>query len=944
MLEKLLELSKNKEANYLNNRILSELKYAYIISQTKGGRYDEILHKTEQLILDGYKKNGTITNELVFQAEKLMEDLKYEAKNFEVICAAHAHIDMNWMWGWDETVSVTLDTFRTMLDIMKEYQAFKFSQSQASVYKIVQEHDPEMLEEIKKRVKEGRWEITASTWVEADKNMPNGESLSRHILYTKKYLSELFDIKPESLNIDFEPDTFGHSLNIPEILSQGGVKYYYHCRGNEGHSLYRWISPSGAELIVNWEPNWYNSTIDSDIAFCIPDLAGKCGINTVLKVYGVGDHGGGPTRRDIERIIDMNNWPIFPKIKFGTFGEYFSKVEAAKDRLPIVRGEQNFLCDGCYTSQSKIKEGNRKSEALLNEAELFSSFTSIYTNALYPTKEFEEAWRSVLFNQFHDIITGSGVAETRAYALGLYQKVLATANSKRKIAFKKIADKINTLGLVPLNEDISECTADGAGVGTVQCGRGAGKTRVFHIFNPSVTNRKEVAEVMVWDWNGDINRIVFKNENGQKVQHQVVEKGFNEYWSHYYLKVLIKVDVPSCGYTTYAMTEDKITDIKVSYYCEMRVQKVDEFFLENSLLKVIFNSMDGSISSLIDKTTGKELIDVERKSGIFKLIDEGDNKEITAGNPGMSAWFIGRYKNIDSLNKNVEMKKIQGPLRSTIIYETEFRNSKLSVKVSLDEDSSLLNFEVKCDWHEIGKLGKGIPQLGFYMPLPYQCTSYKYDIPFGVINREGMDMDLPGNSFVTGISKDNKKSLMLISNSKYGFRCVKDDMAITLLRSSYDPDPYPEFGIHNFRFSLGIVDSLKTNNQLINFAYDYNHPLSILSGTGHKGELPLQNQFISVEEGSIVVSAVKMPEIDGVNKLLVRIYETDGIKTRTVLKFFRRPERAYFVDVNENKLELSDTNIEIIDEKISFDLLAFKSASIIVEFKYYEEILKLTLK
>jgi alpha-mannosidase len=158
---------------------------------------------------------------------------------------------MNWMWRFDETVAATLDTFRTMLNLMEEYPEFKFSQSQASVYKIVEEFDPDMLEEIKKRIKEGRWEVTASTWVESDKNMPNGESLVRHILYTKRYLSELLGVDPGTLNIDFEPDTFGHNLNVPEILARGGVKYYYHCRGYDGHDIYRWKSPSGSSVIMN---------------------------------------------------------------------------------------------------------------------------------------------------------------------------------------------------------------------------------------------------------------------------------------------------------------------------------------------------------------------------------------------------------------------------------------------------------------------------------------------------------------------------------------------------------------------------------------------------------------------------------------------------------------------------------------------------------------------
>ena len=153
---------------------------------------------------------------------------------------------MNWMWGFHETVGTTIDTFRTMLQIMKEYPQFRFSQSQASVYRILERFAPEMLEEVRQRVREGRWEVTASTWVENDKNLPSGESLLRQYLLAKRYLCGLFDLRPEDLALDFEPDTFGHSAYVPEVAASAGVKYYYHCRGRETHELIsRWRPPPG---------------------------------------------------------------------------------------------------------------------------------------------------------------------------------------------------------------------------------------------------------------------------------------------------------------------------------------------------------------------------------------------------------------------------------------------------------------------------------------------------------------------------------------------------------------------------------------------------------------------------------------------------------------------------------------------------------------------------
>lgn len=155
---------------------------------------------------------------------------------------------------------------------MEEYPGFTFSQSQASVYRIVEEYAPELLKEIRARVKEGRWEVTASTWVENDKNMPAGEAMARHLLYTKRYLSELLDISMDSLNLDFEPDTFGHSRNMPEILQKGGVSRYYHCRGYDGEFLYRFKGISDAEVLAYREPYWYNAAICYDMCCILPEF------------------------------------------------------------------------------------------------------------------------------------------------------------------------------------------------------------------------------------------------------------------------------------------------------------------------------------------------------------------------------------------------------------------------------------------------------------------------------------------------------------------------------------------------------------------------------------------------------------------------------------------------------------------------------------------------
>ncbi|MFR1759083.1 MAG: alpha-mannosidase, partial [Christensenellaceae bacterium] len=350
-------------------RILAELGFAAELSRAEGGRYDGSIAEAIAGLDAKARAEGAITRAMALETEQRLAGLAPAAKAYRVICVAHAHIDMNWMWGFQETASVTVDTFRTILKLMEEYPDFTFSQSQASVYAIIEQFAPALLEPIRARIREGRWEVTASTWVENDKNMASGEAMARHLLYTKRYLARLLEIDAGSLTLDFEPDTFGHPAFLPEALVNGGVRYYYHCRGYDGENLYRWQAPSGASVLVYREPEWYNGAIEPYMLTNLPSLCQRYGIKVGLKVYGVGDHGGGPTRRDLDRLLDMQSWPLMPTLTFGSLKGFFQALEPHAGRFPLVKGELNYVFTGCYTAQSRIKQANRVAEDRLYDAE-----------------------------------------------------------------------------------------------------------------------------------------------------------------------------------------------------------------------------------------------------------------------------------------------------------------------------------------------------------------------------------------------------------------------------------------------------------------------------------------------------------------------------------------------------------------------------------------------
>ncbi|MGI5893225.1 MAG: glycoside hydrolase family 38 C-terminal domain-containing protein [Candidatus Merdivicinus sp.] len=899
------------EATPWQRRIRAELRFVQTLSNASSGKYEPLLEKALHLLQDSLSRDGVISNAAAQAAEAELLPAAEEAKSFEFLCAAHAHIDMNWMWGFDETVNATIDTFRTMLQIMKEYPDFKFSQSQASVYRILERFAPEMLEEVRARVAEGRWELTASAWVETDKNMANGESLSRHILYAKNYLSKLFDINPDSLEVDFDPDTFGHNRNVPEIAANGGIRYYYHCRGRIGEQiLNRWRAPSGSELILYTEPFWYNGEMDTTLAEHAVKLAEITGSKTLLKVYGVGDHGGGPTRRDLDRLIEMNSWPVYPKFTFSTFHEYFHTVEARRDTLPVLEGEMNFLCDGCYTTQTRIKAGNRRSERILQDAELFDAVSVLRTGAKPHPEIFAEAWEKVLFNHFHDIIPGSGVTETREYASGLYQEVAGAAGARRKAAFYRLTEQMNTASLMePTDISFSRGEGGGAGFGGVtgECSRNAGKTRIFHLFNSSPWDRTAVTEFVVWDYEGEESRLAVRLPEGEWLETQLLEQG--DYWGHHFAKVLAEVSVPASGWTTVLIGE-KPVEPSCSFRNDMRVQHPETFLLENDQIRAEFNPATASLTSLFDKETGRELIP-EGQEGRFELATEAVWKEVTGWHGGMSAWFTGRQKKVVPLTCSEMRPLSSGKLRQRLEILTKFGNgSDLRVEVSLDRGSKFLQYHVTCNWREFGSDPDGIPCLQFTLPTVSAGKDFLYEVPLGFTRREGQEMDLPATRFV--MAKDDSNAVILAAQEKYGYRTANGRMAITLIRGAYAPDPTPEIGCHEIHFGILAEHAGKTNRDYAAQVQDSEHPIFSVSGLPHSGTLDPNGSFLRVMDGNVLVSGAKISE-DG-KALILRLYETEEKAGSFTVDCGFVPTSVTFADqlerpIDGGSFELSSTQI-----------------------------------
>lgn len=813
-------------------RIFTEIDYALQLNKFGGGIFsDEIDNVIKYLC--GLK---SIEFEDILRCEEMMKNVAAAAKKQQCICVAHAHMDVNWMWGYDETVALTLSTIETMLKLLEKYDKFTYSQSTAFVFETVEKYRPDLLEKIKKYIAEGRFEITGSTYVEADKNLSDANTMLKHFEFSKNYLSALFGLPDEYFNMDFEPDTFGHTLFEPEILAESGIKYLYHCRGNNMPPIYRWHAPSGKSVLVYREPFWYNAEIGyGDFEF-IPDFCSRYGTDKTLKVYGVGDHGGGATMRDVDRIMEISEYPVMADIKFGTYREFFAHLETLKN-IPEAHGEQNDIFTGCYSSASEIKAENEICQNALFEQELFCSADDFrYDNS--------EGIKCILLNQFHDVITGSGTSETAHYAMAGYQRAKAQLGALKARALRNFENAVNTATLFKQSEYISE-TAAGAGVGfgakrlNYTDNLAYGKERAYVVFNQLNFKRRRVVTLPVWDYCGNVNLLKAYDCEDKPLPLTVKNADNTFYWSHNFSEVDVCLELGANEYATIILREEQPDEIKQIGYPPLfqRTEKdYGDIVLENIYLKAVFDRMTFKLISLYDKKNKLERLS---DAAGFKLLTEDITEQMTA-------WYVGRIKNSEDIQRNVKfISETRDENIQSFAYEISFGSSALKVMVSLESCANGLTFDCDCNFYEKGSPVDGIPNLTFELPVG-NFDKVLCDTSPGLITRKAKEKDVACASFISA------NGVQLLSCGKHGFRGF-ESLRLCLLRASCDPNPLPEYGAH--KFSFGVFLSPEKNTDYLRQSLDFRTPLVAVSATPHTGEKALKGKFADIPENAICISA-----------------------------------------------------------------------------------------
>jgi len=945
-------------------RIDAELEFARQLIEwhpAKAKAWEPLVGKAAALVSEAFSTGAISRMEsAVKDAEKILAPLAATAKSCKIHLVGHAHIDMNWMWSWPETVAIVNDTFTTVLKLLEEFPEFHFTQSQASIYGIVEKYHPGMLPRIAHYVKEGRWEVAASHWVENDKNMSGPESLARHLLYTRDYMQKLFGLSPEDVPIDWCPDTFGHPATVPGYLVRGGVRYVYlHRPGNETSGkpcAFWWQAPDGSKVLVrNDMAAGYNGVLSPrTLIDCTRLMARETGLSVAMYVYGVGDHGGGPTRRDLLRGRDMAGWPIFPEIRFSKAKTFFEELEKIADHLPVLGEELNFEVTGCYTSQTLIKKINRLGENHLVDMETATALSWAIWNRPVPADQLEENWRNVLFNQFHDILPGSGVHDTRTYAHGLFQQVMASTSICETETLRRLASTVDTSSYAGEEEAPQRASRNssalgaGSGVdgsnGAISSAERSGGlgNRPFMVFNSTASERSEVIELKIWDNAApgqltpfDKRPFSLQGPDGRKIPAQIINANGSSY-GHPFVTVAVPVTVPAIGYTTFAIIEEETPEktspslrhLGRAHHCFYLANEREPEGLENEFLCVEFDMATGGIRSLIDRNSGVEFISPKTPAPAFEYVTEVPHL--------MTAWIIDHHGAIEYPVMTGYQRRANGLHKVSFEAKLRIRESDFTIVYELRAADPRLHIHVAGTWFQRGTSGTGIPSLRLAIPLALDQARGAYEIPFGAQERRynrGQEVPALQWAAVSGKAGNKKAGVLLLNDSKHGHSLDGSTLRLTLIRASYDPDPLPEIGSHDIHLALEPFSGELDVAKAIRRGRVFNHPLQVIGTDVHPGKLPAHLSMVSLDSASCVLSSLKKAHHG--DALVLTFFEPAG-KAQTLTaefdsKLFGKLKSAVEVDLIERPMKKNNARVD--GQKVCLKIPAHGIASVLVHFR-----------
>lgn len=759
----------------------------------------------------------------------------------------HTHIDTAYLWRLRQTRDKAGRSFATVLNLMKEYPEYKFMSSQAQLYEYVKNDYPELYEEIKQAVKDGRWEPEGSMWVESDTNVVSGESLVRQFLFGKRFFKEEFGTENR---IMWLPDVFGYSAALPQIMKKSGIDYFMTTKlsWNEytrfPYDTFRWEGIDGSAVLAHFEPctenddrddfnTTYNAGASPTFALRTWQRYSDKDLNrNVLCSFGHGDGGGGPTRLMLEQIRRLNEGipgcPVMKQEFTRTFFDRLAKETEGDPRLPKWRGELYLQFHrGTLSSQARNKKYNRRCETALHDAETYSALARFLTGADYPKERINGVWKTVLLNQFHDIIPGSAIAPVYEDSKEQYEQALADLGELKNEALSALTAAIDTA-----EETIT-------------------------VFNSFGQARTEAA----------ILRLPFDEEIAV-ADHDGTLLPSQKTWDGSF--AFLAKDVPAKGYKTFAVKRGKQSPPSVI--------RADTKKAETPFIDLTFDK-NMNIASLVLKESGETINGKETFGRLIAYEDRPHSREAW----DLKCYYDERFWNVDNV---VSAEVIEeGAVRTVVRIVRTFNLSAITQDYIFYAHTARTDIVFDIDWKEENIALKAD------FPVAVNTGRATFDIQFGNVERSTTNNTLDDYAQYEAAGQkwadlsDNGFGLSVLNDCKYGWNVKDGHIRPTLLRSATKPNHLQDRERHQFTFAFyphgGTVDKAATVHE----AYSLNLPLDAVHSEKHSGVYPSEFAFVSCDKVNVVIETLKAAE--DTDSFILRLYETHNKTTACRVDFCR---------------------------------------------------------
>jgi alpha-mannosidase len=746
----------------------------------------------------------------------------------------HSHIDAAWLWPWRDGSNVVLNTFRSALDRMKESPAFRYCHSSAAHYSWVERADPKMFEEVRQRVREGRWEVVGGWPVEPDCNIPSTESFVRHCLYGKNYFQRSLGVDVE---IGFNPDSFGHAAGLPAILKRAGYRYYVFMRPQEHEMklplLFWWEAPDGSRVLTLRIRRGYSMSAER-----IPDAAQNnfaAGFDHGAYFLGVGDHGGAVTRAQLSKIAEQQQDASLPELRWSSVAEFFAAVEKspAMATLPIIKTELQHHARGVYAAHGEGKQLNRRGERSLGQAETISLAANLNHDHPYPGQDYSAAWWKVLFNQFHDLMAGTALYSAYQDSRDSMGWAAETALTSRVEALEAMARRVNMRNV---------------------------KEGAVFLFNSLPWARKALVEyhtdkdpnVAPWFAPSPTPITHLETEDKQKIPIQWrPADSMTQFWP----RISAWVELPPCGYRV----------LELVHGTAPTTEPFNELFT--------VSDKGFGISSL-KASDGKELL-----AGALGLVVISDPSDTWAHG-------IAKFRQEIARPTFVSSQQIEdGPVTRVTRQRARWNNSEIILDIAQFKAVDAIELRFVIDWREREQI------LKLEVPTALAAPRVFAKVPGAAIERQTNGEEEPYQDWVAVQGKIGAEdyTLGLINNQTYSYDCLQGLLRTVLVRSApfarHDPhqvlhndnNAWQDQGRQERRFWLVRGKGTFTALELDRLAEEMQTPAEYVMDSAHEGTEAWERSFFRLSPTTVTITALKRAEAS--DSIILRLQERAGKAT-----------------------------------------------------------------